>query len=420
MTVFKFKPVFFLALYSAMFNFATPAFAQQWARVEGLPEVQITALYSNGGDSLYAAGPTKIYFTFNGGMSWDSSAVLSPTLDDYITDITQLKGRLFASTINDGIFYSSNGGFNFYQDNIGLSGTGAHSVSMLAVRGDSIYAATYGAGVFVKKKDPAAIWLSYNAGLPWGTVESIVADGNNLIAGAGANARLSMRSTSEAVWTETPFADFNGNINSFLGAVRHDDVLLGAGMNGFYRSEDDGETWTYFNPGFGFTSSAGFVRDGNRTYALLNKSGLKAALFYTNDKGETWVPFQPVPRGTVGYDIALCAKTLYAAHGDGLWYLQTVTDVPERPVAAKPSFEQIFPNPASDEAKVKFTLPQASLATLTLYDGQGNLVRNLHQAELPSGTHNLEVSISDLPSGMYYCTLTTAQGRAVKALTVMH
>jgi len=416
MIAIKFKE---FALWGLLLMSVSPLWGQQWARVEALPEVQITALHSNGGDTLFAAGPVKVYFTYNAGMSWDSSAVLAPNLEDYLTDILEVNGKIYVGTVNDGVFVSTNGGHTFQADNAGLAGLGAHSISMLAIRGDSIYAATSGAGIFVKKLNGTANWSAYNTGIAWSNAESIVNDNGTLIAGVGANATLYIRPPGANAWTERPFAVFNGEINAFLGAIRDGGVLLGAGMQGFYRSFNNGETWEHFNHGAGLISAARFLRNGNRTYVLLEKSGLNAFLFYTDNEGESWQLFQPDLGGAIGYDLARCGEMLFVGHANGLWFLPIVTDAQETPIIRKPVFEQIFPNPAFAQTSLQFTLQQASPVVIALYDLRGSLVRAVNLGNQPAGTHIFEFSTTNLPSGLYNCTLITSKGKEVKALSVV-
>ncbi len=51
----------------------------------------------------------------------------------------------------------------------------------------------------------------------------------------------------------------------------------------------------------------------------------------------------------------------------------------------------LSPNPASEQAALRFTLPQSAIVNVNIYDAQGRLIRNLQpSALLPAGKHHLQ------------------------------
>jgi hypothetical protein len=63
------------------------------------------------------------------------------------------------------------------------------------------------------------------------------------------------------------------------------------------------------------------------------------------------------------------------------------------------------PNPFHGSTNIVFSLPNESHAILTLYDALGNVVKVLADDTRPSGTYNIEVDASSLPSGVYMVSL---------------
>lgn len=390
--------------------------AQQWQQIGALPAGQVSVLLVQG-DTLFAAGLNKLYFTIDGGDTWDSTAVILPSLD-YIEAVRYSQGRLYVGTVADGVYSSADGGQNWHADNNGLAGLGAKNISSFAIRGDSLYAGTFGSGVFVKKISSNSNWSTYNIGMPWLNIESLTHIDGRLFAGSGANATVSQQVSPGHAWVETPFAPFNGIPNSFLGVVRQGDVLLGAGSQGMYRSADEGATWEHFNPGTGLLGYARFTTAGNRVLVQLAKSTGLSFIKFTDDQGLSWTDFDPGLSGSFGYDLTFYAGRLYAARSNGLWRIELTTAAPE-PIDKTATLEQNFPNPFSGRTTISFTLARAERVEIAVFDAAGAYIRTVWRGEKPAGSHRLELDAGDLPGGMYVYRLVADSNVAARWMTVL-
>ena len=396
--------------------FTTSLNAQQWQQVGELPAGQTTALFATG-DTLFAGGLNRIYYTYDGGDTWDSTAII-PMNEEQIAAVRYSRGRLYVGTEFDGLFSSSNGGQTWQTDNNGLSGLGATHISSFAIRGDSLYTGTYGAGVFVKKISTNSNWSAYKTGILWGNVESVTNIDGKLYAGAGANATVYTHSYPGHTWTEVPFATFDGSSNAFLGAVKQGDVLLAAGTLGLYRSTDNGANWSPYNPGTGILGSANFVVSGERVIANLAKPAAFSFLQYTDNEGLSWLPFEPAITGSYGFEIAFFNGKLYSARDNGLWRIALTTNV-ETPIGELSALGQNFPNPFSGSTTIPLTLPQQTWFELSVFDATGVHIRTIWRGEKPVGTHQFEFAASDLPPGIYVARLTTESGVASRLMTIV-
>lgn len=377
-------------------------FAQQWQRVDALPSGQTTVLFA-AGNTLYAAGINKIYFTTDDGLSWDSTAVIDPSLD-FIEALYCSSDRLYAGTVVDGVFSSGDGGHSWQADNTGLTGLGAQAISGLEARGDSLYAGTYGSGVFVKNTATNSPWSDFNTGMPWTNIESLTCLEGVLWAGAGSNNTVSRQAPPGYTWTETPFAPLDGTQNAFLGVTRHGDALLAAGNWLLYRSTDEGVSWTPYDAGTGYLSSARFVSVGQRVYAHLAKPVGASFIKYSDDEGLSWQSLATPPG--YGYDLIYHGGWLYTAHDNGLWRAAFSTPV-EEPPAETAALDQNFPNPFAEKTTIPVSLTRNSWIELGIYDARGSLVRLLWRGEKPAGIHHFAFEAADLPPGRYICRLAT-------------
>ena len=80
----------------------------------------------------------------------------------------------------------------------------------------------------------------------------------------------------------------------------------------------------------------------------------------------------------------------------------------------------ISPIPATTNASVSFTLPQASTVTLSLYDMSGKFVKQIAQTEYSSGSYSLPIGIEGLASGDYVIELQAGSLRLTKHFIVTH
>jgi PKD repeat protein len=65
----------------------------------------------------------------------------------------------------------------------------------------------------------------------------------------------------------------------------------------------------------------------------------------------------------------------------------------------------IYPNPAQHQLHIKYVLEKSAEVALTIYDMNGREVKQIPLQKMEAGTHEWSQSISELSSGMYYCTI---------------
>jgi len=66
---------------------------------------------------------------------------------------------------------------------------------------------------------------------------------------------------------------------------------------------------------------------------------------------------------------------------------------------------QVSPNPAVSNSNLTFSLPQAGMTSVILYDGMGNIVQQVYNGYMDAGAHQLTIDFSKVPSGYYYCKI---------------
>jgi Ca-activated chloride channel homolog len=100
----------------------------------------------------------------------------------------------------------------------------------------------------------------------------------------------------------------------------------------------------------------------------------------------------------------------------------------ELPVPAAWTLHQNYPNPFNPSTVISFTMHDAAAAiavvTLTIHDQQGRMVKRLYAGRPGPGTTTLEWDGRDdggrpLPSGVYYCLMTTVRGTSRIPMTLL-
>lgn len=86
--------------------------------------------------------------------------------------------------------------------------------------------------------------------------------------------------------------------------------------------------------------------------------------------------------------------------------LQSISTMPEFGLG------QIYPNPMNTEGLIPFSISKAALVELEIYTPEGKRVLDVLRAELGSGNYKAELNVSTLPSGLYFCKLSS-EGRSL-------
>jgi hypothetical protein len=83
------------------------------------------------------------------------------------------------------------------------------------------------------------------------------------------------------------------------------------------------------------------------------------------------------------------------------------------------TFDGLFPNPVKDYARLNFALETQSDLRIELVATNGALVKTIASDVFSSGSHTVEFSTADVPSGTYLIAFRSAESNfAVKIVVV--
>src|SRR5262245_51288823 len=296
---------------------AVPAWAQ-WSRVLDLPASDIFSVYANG-DTLAAGADTAVYVSTNAGTTWKRSAKVPAGVTE-IHAVWVRNGRIFAGTFGQGVFVSDDLGDTWLDFNQGLVGgifDAQLEIANLLVHGDSLYAATAGAGVWVRNIAGPGTW-SHFGDLPGdttaGIVDDVAASDTRLVASGGGNGSIYFRDIGAPGWTQNFLTGgFTAGLEGLALAWTGHGWVVGSN-GGLFRSPTGQEPWTPTGPALGILLHVSFAVRSSDLFADLGIQG-GSVIAFSADNGVDWQVLENMTSVFI-YRLAILGNELYAGRLD--------------------------------------------------------------------------------------------------------
>ena len=78
----------------------------------------------------------------------------------------------------------------------------------------------------------------------------------------------------------------------------------------------------------------------------------------------------------------------------------------------------VEPNPARDEAVVRYSMTRSSRVELALYDAIGRTVKTLVDDQAPAGAHEVSLDVHGLARGVYILKLSAGTSVSISKLVL--
>jgi hypothetical protein len=406
----------------AMVALAASASAQ-WTRVEQVPIANIYDVWTNG-DTITAASDSTAFVSTDAGATWTPTAKVAAGV--ILVEAVRLHdGRLYAGTYGQGVFVSNDMGASWQSFSQGLAGgvnnSQLYTLDML-VRGDTLYDATAGAGVWIRNLATVGSWSHYGNALEpaqSGTVEAVAVSTTRLLAAGGGNGTVYSRDDGDADWTESLLE--NDHLAAGLGPLAAlwtgHSWLVGTNIGAFHSALGQ-EPWTFIDFNLRPLFFMSFALHGDTVFAHF-ANGQGTGIEFSNDDGVTWQVLD-AQIGVFTYNLATVGDVLYAGRVDGLWRrpLGDVTDVLPT-TSSILHFAIVGPYPIRDQARFRFDLPVGGRVRIEVFDVAGRRAPGGIDEVLPAGVHEVSWAARDLASGIYMVRLSAAGRSEVVRLVRM-
>lgn len=391
---------------------ATAPASAQFARVVDVPATQLFSVSANG-DTIAAGADAAVYLSTNAGATWQRSAAPVSGVTS-IQAILMRNGRLYAGTFGQGVHISDDLGATWHPFNEGLVGGILDSqldIADFALRGDNLYAATAGAGVYVRSLAGPGTWSLFGSALEpnqASNVNSLALGGSRVLAMAGSNGQVFYQDPGDVDWAISNL----DNVGIHAGLQAYTATFTGTGWVvgtpfGVFRSLAGQEPWALSGLGLGPIDWAAFATQGQHLFAAFDIP--TGAVFEdSDDDGATWQNPESLP-GVFVKQMVLVGNDLYAARGDGLWRRSIATA--SVPIATAPGalgFALAGAQPFRDQARLRFDMPAAGTASIEVFDVLGRRAGDRIDGWWSSGPHEVSLDARRLGPGVYAARLMAA------------
>lgn len=373
----------------------------QWMLTDG-PQSKSVTCFMSGTDRLFAGTlDGGVYVSTDGGLSWLES---NQGLTDYtVTSISFFDDLLFAATHGNGqkgggVFVSSDAGKTWTPRDSGLQAMNA--MNAFTVQGSSIFVAGYQSELY-RLHLGDMVWHRADSGLSSVTIFALASlAGGSILAGCYGSGILRLPNDSSS-WLSASTGLTSKTVWSFF--VDSNEVFAGTD-HGVFRSMDDGRSWSAANAGYPFTAVNCLEGVGNLLFAGTTGKGI----LVSQDNGASWSPANAGLLDTSVYAVKAMGPYLYVGtRQQGIWR-RPLSDFglssERQPVLSNRSLTS-FPNPFTKSTTICFPAQVHSEVSVRIVNLLGEHVTELFSGTLDPGDHSLTWDAAGAAPGRYMCVV---------------
>ena len=150
------------------------------------------------------------------------------------------------------------------------------------------------------------------------------------------------------------------------------------------------------------------------------RAGFNGKIMHTTDGGYTWLEQTSGATGTLK-DLYFTSPTNGYAVGFGtILHYTLLTDIEQQPTQPTEfKLEQNYPNPFNPSTSIQYAIGSTQLVQLKVYDVLGNEIATLVNEEKAAGIYNVQFTMNNLSTGIYFYKLTAGEYVSTKKMILI-
>lgn len=222
-------------------------------------------------------------------------------------------------------------------------------------------------------------------------------------------------------WTELNIPAGIFNFSIFTDPV-YPDMVWGGGFDDYplLKSLNRGDSWETVESLHFYSSQKvwSICRFINYPEVILVGLMHPYSTFISYNNGNSWESFSQGLNFQTDFNEMMCTlidgSTIWAATSDGIKYLTWEgNSINRNGWQSVLNFQtSAFPNPFNPATELTYTIPASGEVSLIIYDIQGREAARLIDGFQSAGSHKITWNADNLPSGIYFARLSTANGQS--------
>ncbi len=99
--------------------------------------------------------------------------------------------------------------------------------------------------------------------------------------------------------------------------------------------------------------------------------------------------------------------------------IEPATIIKDKLIAARFNLLQNYPNPFNPITIIKYTLPKSEMVMIEIFNLLGQKIEVLINKQMPAGSHEIEFTANDLPSGVYLYRIEAGEFQEIKKMILI-
>ncbi|MGD8779501.1 MAG: YCF48-related protein [Ignavibacteria bacterium] len=200
----------------------------------------------------------------------------------------------------------------------------------------------------------------------------------------------------------------------------NDNTAYAVGGSNIFKTTDKGKTWNYIDHGLDIPDTNFRCISFSGDYGIL--ANYYGEIFLTEDGGNTWTLHNDYYNVYTPSTVTITDEgdALVGAYDGYILAYQAVTGVEDgEELLNNYSLSQNYPNPFNPSTTIKYSIPEAGIVKVTVYNMLGQKVQDVLNTFHNAGNHEVVIDGSELSSGVYFYQLTAGSYQTTKKMLLL-